>query len=641
MSGKIVKSDPVARQAHEKENVLGKWYWVERKNYKGERERWFGCVVHEGSNYVLVRGVEGHEIRVHDDDFFDMLTHEPDPKGVIDAEVRRLQLESGDLMRQASDLTRSLGVDTHALPGVGGGNALTVPAGKRAVEDYKNALVKAQKETLPKLFGEIKATNEAVARWMAAPMLPMQAQLDGAEKTVTHIKRRIYAIELYAGLTEEVVQIADGEPTGPEEKVRLFQRRLYMDEECLVDYRAGGMEFKDIGKFDEWLLEPANLNRILPTPRCIVSMRVRRKEKEREANSTLSAFINIFLARDDDSTFLYIRNGDNVYRLSTSIDFGRSLFPDRAAFDPQRPMMAKMFASRVDGLVDRADYEERLAAEQERERKSRKWLRDNPKSTWDEKAKGDRDWANPHREGSSSLRYDRYEPFEPASVYYDDIGEAVSDRIAHYNRIALIVQGLFDRSPVFHPHHMAKVWKPEDFLRAVELVYDNSATLHAGDKPDFDAYRRELNKSLKAGSVVIGQEHVWMEREAAKYNAQGTRSHYRGFNPVRLHRPHGDPGPGFTAEIGEWKARAREAVFRWERRRQSPRRYLEDKLVLPASLVVKADRLLNVSAYKPGDFRRFYSDPRTRADYIKWAPYLLGAEDFHAGKSRKRRAADD
>ena len=38
--------------------------------------------------------------------------------------------------------------------------------------------------------------------------------------------------------------------------------------------------------------------------------------------------------------------------------------------------------------------------------------------------------------------------------------------------------------------------------------------------------------------------------------------------------------------------------------------------------------------YKPGDFKIFFNDPRTRADYVKWAPFLLAAEDYHAGKRK-------
>ncbi len=47
------------------------------------------------------------------------------------------------------------------------------------------------------------------------------------------------------------------------------------------------------------------------------------------------------------------------------------------------------------------------------------------------------------------------------------------------------------------------------------------------------------------------------------------------------------------------------------------------------NLVIPSDAVLNVSAYKPGMFKQFFNDPRTRADYLKWAPLLLRAEEWH------------
>lgn len=41
--------------------------------------------------------------------------------------------------------------------------------------------------------------------------------------------------------------------------------------------------------------------------------------------------------------------------------------------------------------------------------------------------------------------------------------------------------------------------------------------------------------------------------------------------------------------------------------------------------------LLNVDAYATGDYKQFYADPRTRMDYVVWAPLLLIAEDASVG----------
>jgi hypothetical protein len=53
---------------------------------------------------------------------------------------------------------------------------------------------------------------------------------------------------------------------------------------------------------------------------------------------------------------------------------------------------------------------------------------------------------------------------------------------------------------------------------------------------------------------------------------------------------------------------------------------------MEAVFTTTKDRLFNASAYTPGDYKLFLSDPRTLAEYEKWAPFLLGSEDFAAGK---------
>jgi hypothetical protein len=638
----VTKFGHVEREEHAQESVVGKWYWIDIEDWDTKKDvPHLGCITHEGSNYVEIKGIGKHgkwSYRVHNDNFFEELKPEPNPQKHIDDMVRHWQGVSSALIAEVGDIMRALGIDTKALPGVSDTNALTVPLGRREVKQYKNALVKAKDKSLPKLFEKIKDANKMVARWMAAPIMGMEGQLDEAEETVKRIKSRIWSIELYAGVTEEIVQIASGDAAPLTEKVHLFQRRLCMDEECLVDYHAGGMEFKSIDKFEEWLLKPSNLNRILPKPRCIVSMIVRRRSKERETTNILSFFINIDLEKADNTTFLYIRNGDNVYRLQTDIDFGNSLFPDRATFDPQRPMVAKLWGSRrVEELITRDEYEELVAKEADRRRKEAQWEIDNPEETWNEKTQGYRPFANPHRD-SFSFNAREYHFFDPSDVYYDDIGEVVAEKIAHYNRIALIVQGLFDRSHVFMPHRMPKVWQPDDFLKAVELVYDNSAVLYDGDAPDFEDYQSQINASLAAGCITIGQDEFWMREEARKYNDRAARSYVRNFHPVNRHRPYGNPGPGYAAPVAGWDKRKRIATFEWERRRVTQQRYFSSgSQILKSRVRVPERALFNVEAYTPGEYKRFYADPRTRARYLKWAPFLLGAEDWHAGRREWKR----
>jgi hypothetical protein len=296
-----------------------------------------------------------------------------------------------------------------------------VLSGQDDVDQYKTALIKAKNEDLPALFEAVKDANEEVQRWMSAEMLPLLAMTTEFNNSINAIDNRIFNVSLYAGLTEDVVSCRGGEPASFTDKLHIMQRRLYMDEECLLNYRHGGMEFKDIEEFDRWLSLLDNLDRILPFPRCMVAMRVRREQKDRENDGKLlSSWVNFRLSKLDELTFLYIRNGQQLYRMNCDLKFDELIFPDKAMFDQSEPMMVKIFCDRVDSMITRREYEALLAEQEEKQ------------------AQGDDTYF--------WNRLDKYKPFDETNPYYDECIKVIADRIKYYNRIAVIVQGLFDRS---------------------------------------------------------------------------------------------------------------------------------------------------------------------------------------------------
>jgi hypothetical protein len=281
-------------------------------------------------------------------------------------------------------------------------------------------------------------------------------------------------------------------------------------------------------------------------------------------------------------------------------------------------MMVKMFADRVDKIMPRREWDF-IARPRKRAQalKAGSGRLENPKA---------KDWDNPHR-SSASTELDEWQPADPTSVYFDEASEFIADEIKRYNRIAVIIQGLFDRSLVLHPHQPVQVWNPISFEGAVELIYDNMTLTH-GDKPDFEAYRAKLNKTMGPESIVTGQEDFWLRAMAER----GERSRKRLAEPIGSART--------TPATALWQS-GTGSCSGWTSGRPAPRRpcsagttsavIMATEPSVTSSIDVPADELLNVSAYTPGDYKRFFADPRTRQEYLKWAPLMLAAEDYHAG----------
>jgi hypothetical protein len=617
-------------EAHEDQIPrLGDWLWVpcdSRDPRESDQESWWlGCVMHVGSNYVQLqeppRGKYGSHrtARVHLDE---LSTCRPvhDPDAVIAERIAEAQQTLAGLMAEVQRVVGQLGVTTAGnLPAHAETTALARLGEAQDVGQYKEALVLAQKETLPKLFEQIEGASKDLANWMSAKTLPLQAQTSRLKTSIGAIEDRIFSVELYAGLIEQVTRICAGEAAPMGEPIHLFQRRHYMDEECLARYQAGGMRFKNIEAFDAWLAQPDNRDRILPFPRCIVAFQVRRFEFDNEHLTeqprTLRDFIRIDAERAQDKhTFLYIRNGEQMFCLETGIEFDEQLFPDMRApttVETDR-MWAEIDYSKVKCLVSDREYREMRRQD----------------------AADLRDWRRSRRENKTSvdscfrprLRTRDFKPFDQSCVYYDDIAASLSAEQRRHNRLVLVLQGLLDRSEVLAPHPPWQLASADGFATALRLVYDDSLALVSGPEPDFEAFRAKLNASLAVGSVTVGQHEAWLLREgerecARRDNDWRDRGQYR----PKFYAPSGDPGPGVVAKVQAM--RGSQCVFRWTRDRRRWSRY--DSGEVPAAITVPKAKLLNVSAYQPGDYRRFYDDPRTRARYQEWAPLLLPAEDYH------------
>ena len=646
--------------------AIGSWWWItatdkdhKPSEYDEPKRRWIGCVIEVGSNYAKLEGVR-FEARIALDDFHDQCKPERDPNAYLDRKVGFHKQRVRELTAEIQKLCHQLGVPMRqaiaaAEPAT---QALAVAHGIGDVKAYKRSLLKAKDKTLPELFAKIGVEHKAMALWMSAELIPAKAELKATQEVTEVISDKIHTVELYAGLHEQLIKVRDGDPASIDTKVHLMQRRHYMDEECLVKYEAGGMSFKDIKAFDKWLARDENFTRLLPHDRCLLAFRIRRYDRRTDEN-TIEAFISLWHENNENrATFLYIRNGRQLWRMETSVEFEAELFPSREdsallgddAFwikpDSGRDMLitGRQHAGMSETFRGKRGY---LA------QKLWQWHRAGcPKGAWDyvaiehdeeqyrwklgeihsQSGRPDRRWDI----GSNPA--DEYELLTPINIYYDDAMKRIRRAAFEHNRIAVIVQGLLDRSTCLHPHPPWRIWTPDGFAAGVDLVYDVARAITPGDAPDFEEYRRQLNKSIRPGCFTIGQSNAWRDHMATRYGSK-----WRDY----VH--YSNNGPGKIAPVARVR-RDGSCDFRWTRGRSkakwipSPKRPGYLKATYPpiaTGWTCPAEHLTCVDAYTPGDFHMFFDDPRTRENYIRWAPILLACEDWHHLRRLGKVGGDD
>lgn len=198
--------------------------------------------------------------------------------------------------------------------------ALIGAGSKQLLELHKQSL-----EVLTTKAGKLKAAMEieieARKRSLEAIRDGMHDAIETFKKQMAKVQRVIDTIELYLGIYEDIVQIAEGKPAGAETPVTFRQQLIFMDEELAIDrYDA---DQSDIAFFDTWLFENERWKKYVPEEKCLVAFKPRRYKK----NYTEDTFLNSILNQDNFLSYLLIRNGDNLYRIWSGLNVRERLFP--------------------------------------------------------------------------------------------------------------------------------------------------------------------------------------------------------------------------------------------------------------------------------------------------------------------------
>lgn len=318
-------------------------------------------------------------------------------------------------------------------------------------DDNRAPAVKRQLARQKKLIvakqSQITAARKAIEKRLEAQMERARAIVGPLQKVIRKLEEGIWTVNLYLGTDEQIVTLLDGDPAPADEPITLRQMVLAMDEECRIGAAMGGLDARGIPDFDEWLVEdPAHLEQVLPERKGIVVLVATRQNRNYKDPWTQQAM-------DDANAESYwlIRNGDRLFRMKTNFRVGQNLVPNHDEFT---------------SLFERTE------------------------TVW-----GD--------DGSS--RRER-RPIEPETREWARAEEAADARQRHYMRAALILQGLVDRTTVFHPlppEHVSFIDRDSYDAGHIVTITDADLALGMGFEP-FTAWLARLNAQLRPGMRIIG-----------------------------------------------------------------------------------------------------------------------------------------
>lgn len=331
---------------------------------------------------------------------------------------------------------------------------------------------------------DLAAAQQRARDLIKAQQQALEARLTAMSDALAPLRRQadllqdgIHALNLFLGTGEELVQLTGGNPASAGEPIRVFQRVLAMDEESAIAAESGGIDHMDVGRFDAWITgDWARVEQLIPAQRGVVAIMPRRSDKDYGDRWANQARNEL-----NHATYLLIRNGTLLYRyIAEGFNVGRRLVPARDEFTSY--FMTRRY--------------------------------------------------DPATGGFETVR------IEPGSRDWDRAEQAAGDRQRHYMKIALILQGLIERTACFHPLPAPGL----SLLHAaayesghIVLIADDEHALTTGRTP-FRTWLEERNAQLRPGMRVAGCFNGTGWRYA-NHNEHGHWRHTR-VHPQGASHPH-------------------------------------------------------------------------------------------------------
>ena len=191
------------------------------------------------------------------------------------------------------------------------------------------ALVNEQKNIL-----RAKQDRFEIMEWvMKRKMMQLREKATLMARSLKYTRQVLRLMELFLGVYEQIETLREGKPAPDTVPINIRQMVLYMDEEVgTIEFFGGqrGIDFRSVDEFDKWLLQDQkHVDLVIPEAKGIVALKPSRQNRKYHENP----FFNSDIDKNNSKLYILIRNGQQLYRIYTSMFIGDRLFPSQAEMD--------------------------------------------------------------------------------------------------------------------------------------------------------------------------------------------------------------------------------------------------------------------------------------------------------------------
>lgn len=426
---------------------------------------------------------------------------------------------------------------------------LMLVGGGRSAEDVKHAL-KTVKTQVAKVRTSIKARQSELKRFVEEQRIIMERKMGTLKKQIKKAEAAIDVISIYLGTHEEIHRIKKGNPAPAEKPIVLRQSVLYMDEEAALARDKYGKILAETGGVD--------FRKVQDFDRWI--------KKPNNLNTCMPETKGIV-------AFRVRRHGKQ---------YGGYTAWEQAEANQLNNMLYILIRNGT-----------------------------NVWRIWTNLELGSRLFPETDEWESYFYDYDG-QPLKPGSRKYMEAMDQAEENQRQYMKVLFMIQGMLDRTKVFHPLPVARVnvCNLDHYNKYLQFIYDAENLLGDG-RPSFKDWHAAANAQLEKGCRIIGSfgsyYHEWSGSE---------RCYPKHCSPTS-HEIYTIEEKKQGAFIIRWKRT--DEVYSWTKGFSEPKRRANMKLYKTDGFI------LNIDAVDVEEMEYYLTNRLHRHEYLKLVPLLLTA----------------